>query len=798
MALFASSTTYAANNFIKADNAAKEFYENILLENTSSYPTAAHATNNGSISMQAGTSSIDITTKGDGQDAVVAEKGGKISLVGNVTTQGENAVAVYADQGQITITGNIKAEAEGSQAVYAGNNSLINITGNIISEGYWTEGLLSQDGSKIYVSGNVTTTNDKSSAVIVDNPWNGVGGTKSYVYVKGDIITYGNGNWSNGNKYHISSHGVLARLGMADIDGNVHTYGDYSSGLYAFRGGVINYLSTDRINTIKTEGSNAHAVYAWNGGTINLQSANISADATKNSYALLAEQNPNGLPSYINDPALIQGDGIFNISGAIASGKNGTIDMTMRSGSYFTGYSEIREGGTTNLNMNNSYWDMTKNSQVTHLMLDTNSTVDYSNSPQFSTLTVTDLDGAGLFKMKTDIVQQRADLLIVTGSTNGNHRLDVVNDGGQKTTGKELVPLVETADANGNFSLSHRVELGGYVYNLRQVDNTDPTNSAQKIWELYASPHSGNGSHLSSSANAAANFLNTGYLLTYIDNQTLFQRLGELRNTPAQEGEFWLRGFAGKLNSFSGNSLQGFDMNYNGVQLGIDKRFQLNSGNLYVGPMLGYTNATPNYRAGQGGVRNVNVGLYGTYIDDHGFYLDGVVKYLHLKNSFSVDDSQGQKVKGKGNSDGYSASLETGKRFKLATSHFYLEPQAQLTYSHQNGTNVHADNDLTVKLSSYDSILGRGSLVLGYQIKEGNNPVDLYLKSGYVREFKGDTAYYLNGSKENYRLKGGWVDSSLGISAQINQHHNLYSEIGYANGNRFDKQQINLGYRYNF
>lgn len=110
----------------------------------------------------------------------------------------------------------------------------------------------------------------------------------------------------------------------------------------------------------------------------------------------------------------------------------------------------------------------------------------------------------------------------------------------------------------------------------------------------------------------------------------------------------------------------------------------------------------------------------------------------------------------------------------------------------------HASNGLTIKLNSYYSTLARAGAAFGYQLNTAQNPIDLYIKTGYVKEFSGKTSYKLSQYKEKYNFRGGWVDSAVGVNAQFNKRHNVYGEISYANGDRFDKQQINLGYRYQF
>ncbi|WP_436859730.1 autotransporter outer membrane beta-barrel domain-containing protein, partial [Citrobacter tructae] len=100
-------------------------------------------------------------------------------------------------------------------------------------------------------------------------------------------------------------------------------------------------------------------------------------------------------------------------------------------------------------------------------------------------------------------------------------------------------------------------------------------------------------------------------------------------------------------------------------------------------------------------------------------------------------DSQNNGVSASGSSGGLSASVEAGRKFSLnpLAEGFYIEPQAQFTYSHQNAMGMKASNGLDIELSRYESLLGRASVVLGYEATTGSNRVNMYLKTGAIREF---------------------------------------------------------------
>lgn len=411
----------------------------------------------------------------------------------------------------------------------------------------------------------------------------------------------------------------------------------------------------------------------------------------------------------------------------------------------------------------------------------------------YITLNVDNLSGSGLYTMRADMAGQQGDLLNVNQlSASSQNKLSIINQGSAATKPTDTLTVVKTNSGGqaNQFTLDHAVEQGGYLFKLRQAGNN---------WELYAAQGGSGGK--TSTALAAGNFLNISYLMNYVNTQNLMQRMGDLRNeNGAKEVDFWVRGFTGKLNSFSGN-LGGFDMDYRGTQMGIDKLISLSSGSLRTGVAVGYTDADPDYKAGHGSAKSYNAGLYGTYVDNNQFYIDTLLKYEHIKNNFHVKDTQNNSVSGNAKSAGYGLSVETGKRIYLqqTSQGVYLEPQAQLNYMHQEGDTVHASNGLKVKLSDYDSVLGRLSTAIGYEVKNTANPVNVYFKTGYVREFMGNNInYYLNDVKEKHNFKGNFWDNELGVSTTINKAHTFHADLHYAKGSRFDQQQINIGYRYQF
>ncbi|WP_114195043.1 autotransporter outer membrane beta-barrel domain-containing protein [Edaphovirga cremea] len=913
--VFPSVHSYASNDPITANGTNRLFFEDI---NTNS-GIGAHAMNNGSILMSNATDVFNVTTNGYWNDGVVSASGGKISLNGNVSTNGDEAygavatgnnsetringnvttlgpdsVAVGAyDNGKISINGNVETfglgdfnaveaydgghieiigdvtshNSELSTVYVEGAGSYAKVLGNVYSDGYWSSAVAVQAGGFLEVEGSlIETTNDKAAGVDAwgeNGPFNGLPNNQPTIAnIKSDIKTSGNCNDSPmlcnfGNKYYVAAHGVFStKSATVNMEGNITTTGNYASGLYAFRNGEINFNTNNssQLNSIITSGYYSHAVNAWNGGLINLGSATIEADETKNAYALYSSyyadraNTQEGLTT-ASPSSFINGSGEFHIKGGIFSGKDATIDMALAPASTITGFSEIDDNGKINLDMTDSRWDLTKSSQTTHLNVnnskvllgDQNIRLDGTNDV---ILTTESLSGSGEFALRTtvDQINNYHDLLVVTGTglANGNHKL-AVNDsqtGGATIDGSERVMLVQTEGGNADFALANNtVDVGAYKYEIgkgkaqfseRDTDwflsaqdlirngNEEEEEEEEEETENGNEPEPENGNetppsnnNLTDTAKNAANILNSSYLLNYVENQTLLQRLGQIRQNEENGGQAWGRIYGGKLDSFSGARLSGFDMDYQGVQLGIDRRKDQQDSNIYYGIMAGTSEGKVDYSVGDGKTKSYHIGLYGTYQNESGLYIDSIAKYVRMNNEFNTRTSGGYPVTGSGDTNGFSLGVEVGKRYYpdakgdqgrgLKQEGWYIEPQGQLTYSYQGNATINATNGLKTELDSYNSLIGRASVLVGYTLVNDENPVDIYLKTGYVREFDGETGYTFNNTvKEHYKFAGNWWDNGVGINMKLNQKHNLYFDAVYALGNKFDQQQVNLGYRYTF
>lgn len=730
-----------------------------------------------------------------------------IVVIGNnswVETEGNKAYAVYANKTGRVQLGSTKIATTGSQA-----HGLVAEDGSV-KAGSVGCGILGRpacltntfDGGKIYLTADTTVSVEKSKAsyamyssgkeaLIISQDNTGVD-TPSVYNVTGNLVA------NNQGVIKLSSNGTSVFNSDVDVK-NVNSLID------------LNFTDNSQLS------GNFNAV----------DSGNIRLSMKDNSY--------------------VQGDGPRYTQGQLTAVDGGTITVNLSGNAFLyaaldAGYiSSAATPGMVNLNIDGSSakWGMTTNSEVSNLRLTNGGEVILGdNTAPGSTnrvdLIVRNLSGNGVFYVRTDLTRDGnktindGDVIHITDSSSGAHKVYVrdtnLGNVAVSTLGTEMLRIVEDSSGGAaTFTLGGKantgveqisVDVGGYSYILDKEENIN--RASVEYWDLFAKQSGGGGNgvdgngggskplpELNNNAQNTVNLLNANYILGYVENQTLLQRMGELRQSEGQGGDVWGKAYGGKTDHFNGLRLSGFDMSYMGMQIGVDRKLEIgqSDADLYLGAMAGTSKGDINYRVGDGKIDGYHAGLYATYVNPNGFYVDGLIKYVHMKNKINTLTGGGLPVNGSGNTKGFAIGLELGKRFYLQqpSQGWYVEPQAQLTYTHQGGATIGSSTGLKTELGSYNSTLGRGSIILGYSIKQGNNPINIYFKTGYVREFNGKTYYTFNHfDRETYDFGAGWWDNGLGINMQINQKHHLYLDVTYANGSRFNQKQINMGYRFSF
>lgn len=779
-----------------------------------------HAKDGGVININAN-STIE-RSGGDWYVIGVKGVGSELNINGGVaiTSNNGNGGGIYVVEGATATINSTAANptiiTNGGNVYYANSiqsGSTLNATGLVIRNASTQMGgtaLLLSTSSATMDQSQITSTNKGISGY-----YNG-----NLLFTNGEIKTTGEQGFGL-----LSGDGYSARVENSLIQ----TEGKSGVGVYVKSG-----ASADMVNTtVTTSGEAAHGLYMYGDGTATFTGSSLAVGAADAVGMVLNSDaaSPSTLQKVTLDNSSVTTDyiGISHSNGnAVVELKNGAeitsqgflasvnpsgnLHIDGSGNSALTGDIRVRSGGIVDVSLQDSrwtgagegmnaldlqdqgLWNMTGNSSAQSLNMAGNSVISYQtdlSSGSFGTLSVGDLSGSGIFDMRASVANLQGDLLQVTGTTAGTHTLNVHNDGQLPANGTEVITMVETADGGGSFGLQSQVELGGWTYDLRKVGNN---------WNLMTTGQS------SVAASAAINLFNGSYLISYVEMQTLMKRMGDLRQGAERNG-VWAKVYGGEFESDGDSFIRGYDMDYSGLQVGGDRKFVLKDGkgDVYLGGMFNYTKGDLDYgRNGDGSIDSKALGIYGTYVAPSGFYTDLVLKYSWMDNDFKALDSAQERVTGSNiETGGFSASLEVGKRFFLQKEKekqgWYIEPQAQISFGHQSGDSFTASNGLQVRVDDYNSLLGRIGANIGYEIKGGKNPINLYGKVSYVHEFDGDVDYRLNGTRVSTDFGDHWWTYGVGVTAKLGTRHNVYLDIEKASGEKFDQSWgINGGYRYSW
>ncbi|WP_279629043.1 autotransporter outer membrane beta-barrel domain-containing protein [Bordetella genomosp. 6] len=315
-------------------------------------------------------------------------------------------------------------------------------------------------------------------------------------------------------------------------------------------------------------------------------------------------------------------------------------------------------------------------------------------------------------------------------------------------------------------------------------------------------PPAGNGVYdpgthtLSTPAAAAVGLASSSHGLWQAEMNALSKRMGELRLTPAAGG-VWGRAF-GRRQDVDNRVAREFRQTISGFELGADTVLPVAEGRWHIGAVAGYTNGRIKFeRGGSGDDDSVHVGAYATYIEDGGFYMDGIVRVSRIRHEFKVDDAQGRRVRGRYRGNGVGASLELGKRFTWPSA-WYVEPQLEVAAFHAQGADYTASNGLRIKDDGTNSMLGRLGLHVGRQFDLGDGRVvQPYMKLSWVQEFDGKGTVRTNDIRHKVRLDGGRAELAVGVASQLGKHGSLFGSYEYAKGSRQTMPwTFHVGYRY--
>ena len=263
-----------------------------------------------------------------------------------------------------------------------------------------------------------------------------------------------------------------------------------------------------------------------------------------------------------------------------------------------------------------------------------------------------------------------------------------------------------------------------------------------------------------------------------------------------QQGEptgIWARVGGGKY-SYTAKGID-TDTTYTRIQGGYDAK---TGSGWTVGGQVSYLRGNDDYVFnGTGKEKAFAVGAYG--LKDL-----GKNQYIHIEsqvgrasNDFTVRNEIGERLSGETKANAYSIGARYGKTVKLSNG-TYIEPQAQLSYTHFGGDSFNAGN-MHVDQSGVSSTAGGLGLEIGKNFGAGN----IYTRVGVNHAFSGTVkTAYTSGATTKYTsedMKGTWTDLAFGGRYGFNANNSIFADISTGlSGDYKAGWSVNAGFTHKF
>lgn len=234
----------------------------------------------------------------------------------------------------------------------------------------------------------------------------------------------------------------------------------------------------------------------------------------------------------------------------------------------------------------------------------------------------------------------------------------------------------------------------------------------------------------------------------------------------------WARIGGGRYN-YSNDGINNTATDYTSIQGGYDTK---TIRDWTVSGQVSYLRGSEDYVFnGSGKVKSFAVGAYGLKDLGKDQYVHVESQVGRISNEFTARNEIGQAKSGDVKSNAYSFGVRYGKTIKSANG-FYVEPQAQLNYTHFGGRDFTAGN-VSVNQAGVNSTSGKLGLEVGKQFDNGN----LYTRFAAGHAFTGNVkTTYASGNAVKLTeqdLKGTWTELAFGGRYGFNTNNSVYVDV---------------------
>ena len=237
------------------------------------------------------------------------------------------------------------------------------------------------------------------------------------------------------------------------------------------------------------------------------------------------------------------------------------------------------------------------------------------------------------------------------------------------------------------------------------------------------------------------------------------------------------------------------DTTYTRIQGGYDAK---TGSGWTVGGQVSYLRGHDDYVFnGSGKEKAFAVGAYGLKDLGRDEYIQLESQVGRVTNTFTARNEIGESLSGETKANAYTIGARYGKTVKLQNG-VYIEPQAQLSYTHFGGDSFNAGT-MHVDQAGVSSTAGGLGLEIGKTFGAGS----IYTRVGVNHAFSGSVkTTYTSGStvkSTEQDLKGTWTDLAFGGRYGINANNSLYADISTGlSGDYKAGWSVNAGFTHKF
>lgn len=769
-------------------------------------------------STGSGDNDVQGTVGGNGGNGGAGGSG--ITPTGTIAQTGNGEKAIAA--GLVTTNGTLNVVSDAGLAISAEAKGAA-VTNNAVA-------VEATDSNNIYVvTGDFTVNAAATGDVDLQTPASGSEPAFDYKADATATTSTATAFTVNGGSMLVDVAGKLIVVATAD-KGEAK---NFAQGM-AFDNTAVRVHTTDAINITATaaagtwqgaqgiEGNNNDLEFVSDAGgiTVTATGGNGNADNLTHEYSVWTYDSN---VTFDAKAANI----IFN--GDVEVVKHGTADSTLT----LKSNTEVNAGTDSagSLNISGTTMNLTDNLKTltvadkttlkgsTVYFYDENNQADKYNTADYRTITTNDLDASG-----TNELFMRTNANGVYGQSAGNDKIISTNTATGK--GTYNITVFDQGMRNGYNNAAGAADKGHLNADVVLINKAQATGQDGATYEIkemkydngvWAYEYEGkaeivnNGLNLTqvttkaaaqSSAQMAAqdaNKIAAGAAVTLFGaDETLMERLGDVRNSADDNDGVWAKYVGGKIKV---DGLQGDnDYQYNGFAAGYDREI---GSNWRIGLAGQYAKGDTSLTNGDGEIKTAAGALYGTWTGDKGHHVDIIAKVGKVDSETSAyGGTIAQKLDGDFGSTAISFAVEYGYRQDLNDG-WFVEPMVRASYVHLGGddyTVTTRDNTMSVTNDSMNSIVLRGGFLLGKTFAADSS---VYLKAAVLHDFDGDinTHVSADGRSASYSdsIGGTAIEYGIGVNHKFNKDSSMYLDVERISGGDVTKNWgVNVGFRYSF